>query len=141
MSSKQPWPCKSSSAVSDTLAYWGPFILLVKRGRGNDERSYVPSSGHTCLYYATKRCVLKVETLCFESYDRSWATQVAQRGVGHAGVLETFSEQARCHPRPRLSPTQCCSVPTPETTSGQIDGFFSQLPYKCHLPEVASVGD
>ena len=24
---------------------------------------------------------------------------------------------------------------------GQIDGFFSQLPFKCYLPEVASVGD
>jgi len=28
-----------------------------------------------------------------------------------------------------------------EATQGQIDGFFSQLPYKCHLEEVASVGD
>ena len=27
-----------------------------------------------------------------------------------------------------------------EATQGQIDGFFSQLPYKCHLFEVASVG-
>ena len=27
-----------------------------------------------------------------------------------------------------------------ETTQGQIDGFFSQLPFKCYLPEVASVG-
>jgi hypothetical protein len=30
---------------------------------------------------------------------------------------------------------------TPETTQGQIDGFFSQPPFKCYLPEVASVGD
>ena len=28
-----------------------------------------------------------------------------------------------------------------EATQGQIDGFFSHLPYKCHLEEVASVGD
>ena len=28
-----------------------------------------------------------------------------------------------------------------ETTQGQIDGFSSQLPFKCYLPEVASVGD
>jgi hypothetical protein len=28
-----------------------------------------------------------------------------------------------------------------EATQGQMDGFFSQLPYKCHLKEVASVGD
>jgi hypothetical protein len=28
-----------------------------------------------------------------------------------------------------------------EATQGQIDGCLSQLPYKCHLEEVASVGD
>ena len=31
--------------------------------------------------------------------------------------------------------------PTFETTQGQIDGIFSQLLFKCYLPEVASVGD
>ena len=39
----------------------------------------------------------------------------------------------------------CCtlvrSVTDLEATQGQMDGFFSQLPYKCHLEEVASVGD
>ena len=30
---------------------------------------------------------------------------------------------------------------TLETTRGQMDGFFSQLPYEDHLEEVASVGD
>jgi len=30
--------------------------------------------------------------------------------------------------------------PTPEATQGQMDGFFSQLTYECHLEEVASVG-
>ena len=29
----------------------------------------------------------------------------------------------------------------PETTQGKIDGSFSQIPFKCYLPEVASVGD
>ena len=28
-----------------------------------------------------------------------------------------------------------------ETTNGQMDGFFSQLSYKCHQNRVASVGD
>ena len=28
-----------------------------------------------------------------------------------------------------------------EATQGQIDGFFSQLPYKCHQNRVAHVGD
>ena len=26
-----------------------------------------------------------------------------------------------------------------ESTQGQMHGFFSQLPFKCHLPEVASL--
>ena len=33
-----------------------------------------------------------------------------------------------------------CST-TLESTQVQIDGFFSQLPYKCHQNRVASVGD
>jgi len=28
-----------------------------------------------------------------------------------------------------------------EATQGQLDGLCSQLPYKCHLEEVASVGN
>jgi len=32
-------------------------------------------------------------------------------------------------------------VATLEATQGQIDGFFRQLPYKCHQNRVASVGD
>ena len=31
--------------------------------------------------------------------------------------------------------------PALEATQGQMDGFFSQLPYKCYLEEVASVRD
>ena len=30
---------------------------------------------------------------------------------------------------------------TLETTQGQMDGFFSQLLFKCYLPEVASLCD
>jgi len=32
-------------------------------------------------------------------------------------------------------------VPTLEATQGQVDGFSGQVPYKCHLNRVASVGD
>ena len=28
-----------------------------------------------------------------------------------------------------------------EATQGQMDGFFSQLPYRCHQNRVASVGN
>jgi hypothetical protein len=31
--------------------------------------------------------------------------------------------------------------PAGKATQGQMDGFFSQLPYKCHLKEMVSVGD
>ena len=31
--------------------------------------------------------------------------------------------------------------PVLETTQRQMDGLLSQPPYKCYLPEVASVGD
>ena len=30
---------------------------------------------------------------------------------------------------------------TLETNQGQIDGFLSHLSFRCHLPEVAFVGD
>ena len=33
------------------------------------------------------------------------------------------------------------ALTTPETTQGQMHGFFSQLPFTCYLPEVASAGD
>jgi hypothetical protein len=37
-----------------------------------------------------------------------------------------------------LGPLQSSTL---ETTQGQIDGFFSQIPFKFYLPEVASVED
>jgi len=33
------------------------------------------------------------------------------------------------------------AMPILEATQGQMDGFFSQLTFTCHLEEVASVGD
>ena len=38
-------------------------------------------------------------------------------------------------------PDGCEEAATLEATQVQIDGFFSQLPYKCHQNRVASVGD
>ena len=38
-------------------------------------------------------------------------------------------------------PTKISQTTALEATQGQMDGFFSQLPYKCHLEEVASGGD
>ena len=38
------------------------------------------------------------------------------------------------------SESESNSHPALQATQGQMDGFFGQLPYKCHLEEVASVG-
>jgi hypothetical protein len=46
---------------------------------------------------------------------------------------------ASLHPEPRRASAQACT--TLEATFGQIDGFLSQLPYKCHQNRVASEGD
>jgi len=46
------------------------------------------------------------------------------------------STPTRYHPSWRL-PTDITAL---EATQGQMDGFFSQLPYKCHQNRVASVG-
>ena len=34
-----------------------------------------------------------------------------------------------------------CRQAAPEATQGKMHSFSSQLPYKCHLEDVASVGD
>ena len=36
-------------------------------------------------------------------------------------------------------PLSCTSTPALDATQGQMDDFLSQLPFKCYLPEVASV--
>ena len=48
------------------------------------------------------------------------------------GQLEDGSEEGKDDVPPSA---------TLEATQGQMDSFFSQLPYKRHIEEVASVGD
>ena len=55
--------------------------------------------------------------------NRSWC----QRGAGGSMGFRTLKSDE--------------TPSTPETTQGQMDGFFSQHPYKCHQNRVASVGD
>ena len=43
--------------------------------------------------------------------------------------------------RGAISSINIFSLAALEATQGQMDGVVSQLPYKCHLEEVASVGD
>ena len=55
------------------------------------------------------------------------------RAVGGAGGLEGHAAEVRV---PLFLPLAAL-----EATQGQLDVSFSQLPYKCNLEEVASVGD
>ena len=51
-------------------------------------------------------------------------------------------EGTNCHKKATRAQTVILKrLNTLETTQGHIDGLFSQLPFKCYLPEVAFVGD
>ena len=66
---------------------------------------------------------------------------------GSGGGLKGLRRgQQRCTPKSRGEEHGAChglrvQDTTLVTTQGRIDGFFSQLPFKCYLPEVVSVGD
>ena len=60
--------------------------------------------------------------------------------------IEVEGEQMRLDENERLLSGLPCretyrTLSTLEKTQGQIDGFFSQLPCKCHQNQVAFVGD
>ena len=64
--------------------------------------------------------------------------------------LEVGADTLHPHFHTRIESTKCDLEPRRvipeastalEATQGQNDSFFSQLPYKCYLEEVASVGD
>ena len=57
---------------------------------------------------------------------------------------EFMNTEMSCSRHMRSDFTRACRihmVTALEATHGQMNGFFSQLPYKCHIEEVASVGD
>ena len=56
-----------------------------------------------------------------------------------SSILAPFWERKRV--RDARMPFALRLKATLETTQGQMDGFFSQLPNKCYLEEVTSVGD
>ena len=55
--------------------------------------------------------------------------------------IDASLEAARSHGENWVDTGIGASVPALEATQGQMDGFFGQLLYKCHLDEAASVGD
>ena len=60
-----------------------------------------------------------------------------------APLLHTFSTPPKMEVRTRLGwlqPSNMQWISALEATQGLIDGFFSQLPYKCYLQKVACVG-
>ena len=65
--------------------------------------------------------------------------------VGHEGLVVSEAVRHMVGTWGQKSETPEGSIYTPcttlETTQGQTDAFFSQLPFKYYLPEVASVGD
>ena len=82
--------------------------------------------------------------LTFANHLIHTSCQITSFQTWHAGVklfklfqtTQTISNDSKL-----FQTTQTGSKITEETTKGQIDGFSSQFPFKCHLPEVASVGD
>ena len=88
-------------------------------------------------------CVRERESVCVrecvcererEAGREGWRESVGEREC----VREIFRRQLSSSPA-ELRRVQ--NGPILEATQGQIDGLFSQLPYKCHLEEVTSVGD
>ena len=63
------------------------------------------------------------------------------QGLVEHEARERGRERGQLVPRARQLPPGLQRYITLETTQGQMDGFFSQLPYKFYLEEVASVGD
>ena len=64
----------------------------------------------------------------------------------HSALLDGFPEVWAATQRAPESRNQggvppCIPYAALEATQGQIDGFFSKLPCKCHQNRVASVGD
>ena len=57
-------------------------------------------------------------------------------------IKKSLSGKCACNPADRMAHRgQDSPDATLEATQGQIDGFFSHLPFKCHQNRVASVAD
>ena len=64
------------------------------------------------------------------------------RAAKARGQCEDGAPPAAAAPPPPGAPALRPEVLTAlEATQGRMDGFFRQLPYKCYLEDVASVGD
>ena len=66
----------------------------------------------------------------------------SEKGTNERGVSLLVEGIQVCPGRDQLPHTLCAfGAQDSETTLGQIDSFYRQLPYKCHLEEMASVED
>ena len=71
-------------------------------------------------------------------------TELVQKYLAHKKIFPTQDPGHRPtvgSERGAVSYERGTPVATLETTQGQIEGFFSQVPFRCYLPESASVGD
>ena len=109
-------------------------------GRYPDPLSFrsLRSEGRSCSLALGKCSGLRVRGACPGAVvARGVGSRASMRGVPRGPLL------ASCHV-PMLTGAGGGAGglgPTLQATQGQMDGFYCQLPYKCHLPEVASVGD
>jgi len=81
----------------------------------------------------------RIASAVYESHPDQ-LTMSQQPGAGVLRVQHCLRRDPRrrrhCQYPPRLR-----LLAALEATQGQNDSFFSQIPYKCYLEEVASVGD
>ena len=97
------------------------------------------------LFYGGLVRVQNVLATVMQSFAIACVITVLWIAVGYSLCFTEGSPIYGGYTRYRPSPpsVRAARAPTPplEATEGQIDGFFSQLPYKCHPHRVASVGD
>ena len=87
--------------------------------------------------------------LAFAAHPGAFATEAAEQMKPvlvslQQRAVQRLSLRFLATVRERVAPTKpflCLSLSALEATQGQNHSFFSQLPYKCYLEEVASVGD
>ena len=79
-------------------------------------------------FYNTDLLILLVKNMLCSKLHR-------QKGFDLILLAYQIGRNGRRHGTARVE------LPTLETTQGQIDGFFSQFPFKCYPQEVASVED
>ena len=111
--------------------------MLTSLQRGNYCRQICHTNLTCCTVHPWQGALSTVEKL-LPLADKFGAISLLKTFVNVSpGVLQTGAVSPTSPSPTRISPPP----PALEATQGQIDGFFSQLPYKCYQNQVAYVGD